>query len=34
MGQPRTEAFAPFGLAEGRNFMEYDLVYLDRGMLF
>lgn len=27
-------AFAPFGLAEGRNFMEYDLVYLDRGMLF
>ena len=28
------KAFAPFGLAEGRNFMEYDLVYLDRGMLF
>jgi hypothetical protein len=28
------KSFAPFGLAEGRNFMEYDLVHLDRGMLF
>jgi hypothetical protein len=28
------KAFAPFGLVEGRNFMEYDLVYLARNMLF
>jgi hypothetical protein len=28
------KSFAPFGLAEGRNFMEYDLVFLGRGMLF
>lgn len=28
------KAFVPFGLAEGRNFMEYDLVYLSHGMLF
>jgi hypothetical protein len=28
------KAFAPFGLAEGRNFMEYDLVYLHGDMLF
>lgn len=28
------KSFAPFGLVEGRNFMEYDLVYLARGMLF
>lgn len=28
------KAFAPFGLVEGRNFMEYDLVYLHGGMLF
>ncbi len=26
--------FAPFGLVEGRNFMEYDLTYLDRDLLF
>ena len=26
--------FVPFGLVEGRNFMEYDLVYLNRDMLF
>jgi hypothetical protein len=26
--------FAPFGLTEGRNFMEYDLVYLTRDMMF
>lgn len=26
--------FAPFGLAQGRHFMEYDLVYLAHGMLF
>lgn len=26
--------FAPFGLAEGKNFMEYDLVYLKDNFLF
>ena len=28
------KAFAPFGLAEGSNFMEYDLVYLSHDLLF
>jgi hypothetical protein len=28
------KAFAPFGLTEGKNFMEYDLVYLAGNMLF
>jgi hypothetical protein len=28
------KSFAPFGLVEGRNFMEYDLVYLNRDLLF
>ena len=28
------KSFTPFGLAEGRNFMEFDLVYLSHGMLF
>jgi hypothetical protein len=28
------KAFAPFGLAEGTNFMEYDLVYLRGDLLF
>lgn len=28
------KTFIPFGLAEGKNFMEYDLVYLNRDMLF
>jgi hypothetical protein len=28
------KAFAPFGLAEGKNFMEYDLVYVAHGLLF
>lgn len=28
------KSFAPFGLAEGRNFMEYDLVYVSRNLLF
>jgi hypothetical protein len=28
------KAFAPFGLSEGKNFMEFDLVYLSHGMLF
>jgi hypothetical protein len=28
------KTFAPFGLAAGTNFMEYDLVYLSRDMLF
>lgn len=28
------KAFAPFGLAEGRNFMEYDLVHLAHDLLF
>lgn len=26
--------FVPFGLAEGRNFMEYDLIYLQGDYLF
>ena len=28
------KAFVPFGLSEGKNFMEFDLVYLNRDMLF
>ena len=28
------KTFAPFGLAAGKNFMEYDLVFLSHGMLF
>ncbi len=28
------KTFAPFGLAEGKNFMEFDLVYLNHDMLF
>jgi len=28
------KAFAPFGLQEGRPFKEYDLVYLNRDLLF
>ena len=28
------KSFAPFGLVAGKNFMEYDLVYLNRDMLF
>jgi hypothetical protein len=28
------KTFVPFGLAEGNNFMEFDLVYLSHGMLF
>jgi len=28
------KSFAPFALAAGKNFMEYDLVYVTRGMLF
>lgn len=28
------KTFVPFGLAEGRNFMEYDLVYVAHGLLF
>ena len=28
------KAFLPFGLAEGKNFMEFDLVYLRNDMLF
>ena len=28
------KSFAPFGLVAGQNFMEYDLVYLNRAMLF
>ena len=37
VGRPQSvfgKAFAPFGLVAGTNFMEYDLVYLSRGMLF
>ena len=28
------KSFVPFGLVEGRNFMEYDLVYLSHDLLF
>ena len=28
------KAFAPFGLAEGQHFMEYDLVYVSHDLLF
>jgi hypothetical protein len=28
------KTFVPFGLAEGRNFMEYDLVYVAHDLLF
>jgi hypothetical protein len=28
------KAFVPFGLSEGKNFMEFDLVYLSHGLLF
>jgi hypothetical protein len=28
------KTFAPFGLVEGKNFMEYDLIYLAHGLLF
>jgi hypothetical protein len=28
------KSFAPFGLVEGRDFMEHDLVYLSHGLLF
>ena len=28
------KSFAPFGLVEGRNFMEFDLVYLSHDLLF
>jgi hypothetical protein len=37
VGQPQSvfgKSFAPFGLTAGKNFMEYDLVYLSRDMLF
>jgi hypothetical protein len=37
VGQPQSvfgKSFAPFGLTAGKNFMEYDLVYLSHGMLF
>ena len=28
------KAFAPFGLVAGKNFMEYDLVFMSHGLLF
>lgn len=28
------KTFVPFGVAEGKNFMEFDLVYLSHDMLF
>jgi hypothetical protein len=28
------KTFVPFGLVQGQNFMEYDLVYVAHGMLF
>ncbi|HET7003332.1 MAG TPA: hypothetical protein VFI33_18545 [Puia sp.] len=37
VGEPQTifrKAFAPFGLAEGQIFMEYDLILVLNGMMF
>ncbi len=37
VGAPQSifgKSFAPFGLAQGKNFMEFDLVYLSHGLLF
>ena len=37
VGQPQSifgKSFAPFGLVEGKNFMEHDLVYLSQNLLF
>lgn len=37
VGQPQSvfgKAFAPFGLAAGKNFMEFDLVHIAHGLLF
>ena len=37
MGQGQSvfgKTFVPFGLAEGHNFMEYDLVYVQGDYLF
>ena len=37
VGHPQSifgKSFAPFGLVQGRHFMEYDLVYLRKDMLF
>jgi hypothetical protein len=28
------KSFVPFGLAEGTNFMEFDLIYFSHGLLF
>ncbi|HEY2257473.1 MAG TPA: hypothetical protein VGI11_17700, partial [Variovorax sp.] len=28
------KTFVPFGLVEGKNFMEYDLVFVSHGLLF
>ncbi len=28
------KSFVPFGLAEGKDFMEFDLMYVSHGMLF
>ncbi len=30
----KAEASAPFGLSEGINFAEYDLIYLQKDLLF
>ncbi|MDB5258672.1 MAG: hypothetical protein JWM14_3367 [Chitinophagaceae bacterium] len=37
VGEPQNilgKAFAPFGLAEGQIFKEYDLIYLNHGLMF
>jgi hypothetical protein len=37
IGKPQSifgKSFAPFGLVEGRNFMEYDLVFLAHDLMF
>jgi hypothetical protein len=37
VGQPQSifgKTFAPFGVVEGKNFMEFDLVYITHDMLF
>ena len=37
IGEPQSifkKAFAPFGIAEGQIFMEYDLIFVLNGMMF
>jgi hypothetical protein len=37
IGEPQNilkKAFPPFGLAEGQLFKEYDLIYINEGLMF